>query len=273
MVPPHFCGAMAESNAFENPVSDDGAEINFDDEDRRRSQSRSRDDGNTTPTQANRLVNNVVPESLETEEGTDEVERWKETLVEHVVKGKENARDRRKRVAAKHLEESKSVIDPEGHARRKWDFLQLVFLSYVAFAVPYRLGFSDSVTLWSAWFWFDLGVDLYFILDIVVSIHTAYYNALGELVVQPAAIRSNYVSSWFIVDLAACFPGNYISYAVDDGGDNSSRMIKLLRMLRLLKLLRLARINRLIRKYEEEFASLMTSFKLGKLVIIISEYM
>eukprot|EP01043_Picozoa_sp_COSAG02_P067976 COSAG02_NODE_11119_length_1789_cov_1.334320_5_plen_135_part_00 len=40
-------------------------------------------------------------------------------------------------------------------------------------------------------------------------------------------------------------------------------------MLRLLKLLRLARINRLIKKYEEEFASLMTTMKLGKLIVVI----
>jgi hypothetical protein len=52
-------------------------------------------------------------------------------------------------------------------------------------------------------------------------------------------------------------------------GGSTSRMIKLLRMLRLLKLLRLARINRLMRKYEEEFASLMTTFKLGKLIVVI----
>ena len=55
----------------------------------------------------------------------------------------------------------------------------------------------------------------------------------------------------------------------DDGGNNSSRMIRLLRMLRLLKLLRLARINRLLQRYEEEFASLMTTFKLGKLCAVI----
>ena len=53
-----------------------------------------------------------------------------------------------------------------------------------------------------------------------------------------------------------------------DGGAGT-RVIKLLRMLRLLKLLRLARINRLVRKYEEEFASLMTTMKLGKLIIVI----
>ena len=69
--------------------------------------------------------------------------------------------------------------------------------------------------------------------------------------------------------MSSCFPGNYISYAMDDGGNSSSKMIKLLRMLRLLKLLRLARINRLLQRYEEEFASLMTTFKLGKLCVVI----
>ena len=38
---------------------------------------------------------------------------------------------------------------------------------------------------------------------------------------------------------------------------------------RKAELLRLARVNRLLQRYEEEFASLMTTFKLGKLVIII----
>lgn len=57
--------------------------------------------------------------------------------------------------------------------------------------------------------------------------------------------------------------------AFEGEGGAATRAIKLLRMLRLLKLLRLARINRLIKKYEEEFASLMTTMKLGKLIIVI----
>ena len=36
-----------------------------------------------------------------------------------------------------------------------------------------------------------------------------------------------------------------------------------------IKVLRLARVNRLLQRYEEEFASLMTTFKLGKLVAVI----
>lgn len=47
---------------------------------------------------------------------------------------------------------------------------------------------------------------------------TAYFNSQGELVVEPAEIRRNYLQTWFIVDVSSCFPGNYISYAMDDGG-------------------------------------------------------
>jgi hypothetical protein len=236
----------------------------------------------------------VLPESLEnTKAGSAQVEAWKERLVEHIIQGKENLRDKRRREATETLQGG-SLIDPNGLFRRKWDMIQIVLLIYVAFSVPYRTGFSDGVKLWSGWFWFDLLVDLYFVSDLVVSFKTAFYNGAGELVVDQKEIRQNYFRSWFIVDISPCFPGNYISYAirclrqrckvasafntlraqydryaVEENGDRSSRMIKLLRMLRLLKLLRLARLNRLVRRYEEEFASLMTTFKLAKLVILI----
>ena len=39
----------------------------------------------------------VVPESLETDQGDEQVEVWKETLVQHVIQGKENDRDKRRR--------------------------------------------------------------------------------------------------------------------------------------------------------------------------------
>ena len=104
----------------------------------------------------------------------------------------------------------------------------------------------------------------------MISCCTAYYDDTGMIVVDEKQIRRQYFRTWAVIDVSSCFPGNYISYALhDDGGSSSSKSIKLLRMLRLLKLLRLARINRLIRKYEEEFAAVMTTLKLAKLIIVI----
>lgn len=148
-----------------------------------------------------RVEGHVMPESLETETGTDAVLQWKETLVEHAVVGKENARAKRKRLSRKVLDEG-SLIDPEGRFRRKWDFMQMLFLIYVAFGVPYRLGFSQPVILWSPFFWFDLCVDIYFLADIAVSFRTAYYNEVGDLICEKEAIRKNYLRTWCVL---CCF--------------------------------------------------------------------
>ena len=230
---------------FTNPLgAEDGATANpsFDDD---AAQAEMRD---------------IVAESLDSP---------KAVLGDMVVEEKENIRAQRRRIALETLAESTFLIDPDGPFRRKWDLIQMILLVYVAFGVPYRLGFNDPVIFLSGFFWFDLCVDIYFVSDIFVSCQTAFWDDTGELVTDTTEIRRQYTRSWFPIDLSSCFPGNYISYAMEDEGGSGSKMIKLLRMLRLLKLLRLARINRLLQKYEEEFASLMTTFKLAKLIIVI----
>jgi hypothetical protein len=138
-----------------------------------------------------------VPESLD-------------ALDDKVEEAKENERAKRRRLAIKQLADS-NVIDPDGSFRRKWDLVQMVLLTYVAFGVPYRLGFSHQVLIWTSWFWFDLCVDIYFISDIFISMYTAFWDENGELIVEPADIRRQYLRTWFPVDLSSCFPGNYIS--------------------------------------------------------------
>ena len=215
------------------------------------------------------IADKLVPESLENSESSDEIQAWRETLVEHVVAKKENERDRRKRVAQAQLESS-NLIDPEGKFRRRWDVLQMVLLVYVAILVPLRLGFEIEVPWLSAGFWVEFLVDVYFVSDIFVSFRSAYWDSRGELEVRPQAIKQHYLKTWFAIDVSSCFPGAYIGYALDDqGGSSNTKTIKMLRMFRLLKLMRLARFNRLMKRYEEEFYALLTTFKLGKLILLM----
>ena len=174
---------------FKNPISHDASGT---------AMTRSADISQRTAME-NSEEEAVVPESLD--------------FLDNEVAKKENERDRRRRVALQRLSESK-VIDPDGKFRRKWDFVQMMLLTYVAFGVPYRLGFSHPVVLWSAWFWFDACVDLYFVVDVFVSLSTAFWDDSGELIVEPGDIRRNYFKSWFAIDLSSCFPGNYISCAI-----------------------------------------------------------
>ena len=142
-----------------------------------------------------------LPESLERTGSMSELERWKGTLVPQGSDlSRENERDRRKRIAQVRLDGAAMLIDPDGIFRRRWDFAQMLLLIYVAFGVPFRLGFGVPVVLWTFWFWFDAMVDIYFVSDIAISFRTAFYNARGELEVHPGLIKSNYIRTWFIIE-------------------------------------------------------------------------
>lgn len=59
--------------------------------------------------------------------------------------------------------EQSNVISPSSDFRGKWDLIQAILLFYIACMLPYRIGFDHDVVLWSAWFWLDLVIDLYFV--------------------------------------------------------------------------------------------------------------
>ena len=150
---------------------------------------------------------------------------------------------------------------------------QLIALAYVLVAVPYRIGFEKEVGLLSFWFFVDLTIDLYFIIDIYVSFRTAFYTKQGELEYRKQAISRNYIRSWLPLDFVSCLPVNYVTYLpgvnTSGSGYKANKGFRMLRLLRLLKLLRLARFNRIIARYEQEFHSLMNQLKIGKLIFII----
>ena len=222
----------------------------------------------------------AVPESVKlasAQDMSEAVAQWRESLVVHSGLRKENERDRRKKRAIQKLTRG-NIINPASGFRKRWDLVQIIFLVYVAMGVPYRLGFQVEVRLWSPAFWFDLVVDIYFVVDIFISLRTAFYDDTGDLIASKRSIRQNYMWQapyWFWIDIMACFPGNYIAWAIDDGsgqsaGGRSNKLIRMLRMLRLLKLLRLARFNRIMQRYEEELYALLTSLKLFKVILIMA---
>ena len=116
-------------------------------------------------------------------------------------------------------------------------------------------------------------------VDIGVSMRTAFYDKTGELVVTTKGIRQNYMNTapyWFFIDVAACFPGSYIEWymeanttpdATAQADPSSNKLLRLMRLLRLLKLLRLLRLNRLFAKYEEELQQFMTTISLWKILV------
>jgi hypothetical protein len=176
----------------------------------------------------------------------------------------ESEKERKLREKAEDLSASGMVLNPDSRFRRKWDVLQLLLLAYVAIVVPFRVAFAVTLDLWSFWFFFDVGSDLYFIGDMFLSFQTAYYDERGELVTKTNRIFSNYFRTWFPVDFVACFPGKLITYMA--GGESETTMLDL---TVLVKLLRLARLGRLISRYEAEFHEFLSHIQFGKLGLIM----
>lgn len=56
------------------------------------------------------------------------------------------------------------IRDPESAFSACWDLLSVVLLVYVSFSVPVRACFGISLTLWSAPFFVDLAVDIFFLV-------------------------------------------------------------------------------------------------------------
>ena len=166
--------------------------------------------------------------------------------------------------------EKGGMISPTASFRGNWDMLQALFLLYIAFSLPYRIGFDDNVILWSFWFWFDAALDIYFVIDICLNFKTAVITPEGEILYKQKDVTTNYLKGWFFIDFVSCLPVGYIEFMVgtDEGAPSSTRGVRLLRLFRLLKLLRLVRIKRILERWEEELYG-NKSIRVGKMVFLV----
>eukprot|EP01043_Picozoa_sp_COSAG02_P035665 COSAG02_NODE_2567_length_8517_cov_2.589570_4_plen_617_part_00 len=157
--------------------------------------------------------------------------------------------------------------------RQTWDSAQIALLVYIAVLVPFRIGFDQNAEPGDLFFIFDVGVDVYFIVDVYLSFNTTRHDSEGKLVWKKREVRMGYMKGWFTIDLLGCLPLHYLpllpGIEADSDAMKSNKSVRLLRLARLLKLLRLARINRLLQRYEEQLFAFMSSIKMGKTVLMM----
>uniref|UniRef100_A0A915PCA1 PAS domain-containing protein n=1 Tax=Meloidogyne floridensis TaxID=298350 RepID=A0A915PCA1_9BILA len=119
-----------------------------------------------------------------------------------------------------------------------------------AFMVPFNIAFRhrdptplgiDYVIL------LDSVVDVIFFADILLNFHTTFVGPVGEVVIDPKAIRHNYFKSWFLIDLLSCLPYDiFYMFKQDD-----ERIASLFSALKVVRLLRLGRVARKLDNYLE----------------------
>jgi CRP-like cAMP-binding protein len=171
---------------------------------------------------------------------------------------------------------SSKMISPNSNLRSRWDAAQAVLLAYIAFVVPYRIGFDDDAHPEDVMFWFDACIDIYFVIDVAMNFRTAYFTVDGEIEFHPKAVAKHYFHGWFVIDVLGCMPFQYVVYLIPEEdvqeGESSAlrgnKLFRMLRLARLLKILRLARFKRLLDRWEEELYN-VTMLKMAKLCVFI----
>lgn len=61
------------------------------------------------------------------------------------------------------------------------------------------------------------------------------YRPVGEVVIEPPAIRRNYFKSWFVIDLLSCLPYD-IFYMFKQDDERIGSLFSALKVVRLLRL-------------------------------------
>jgi hyperpolarization activated cyclic nucleotide-gated potassium channel 2 len=133
-----------------------------------------------------------------------------------------------------------------------------LLLLYCSFAVPYNIAFdtaSDAIDS------LDISINVIFMMDISLTFVTAY-DRQGCLIRDFRKIAENYLSSWFVLDIAGSFPfDTVISSALQAGGQVSANSLSGMKLIRMLKLVRAVKfLNKLNKLKEKEGYEMLGSF-------------
>ena len=150
------------------------------------------------------------------------------------------------------------LIHPMDEYKTMWDSLIGLLICFSIIVIPIQLAFDSFNNANGAQFTsLEYTWDLLFAGDIIFSFNTAYFSESDDAyVVIRKKITTNYLQTWFIVDLLSSFPFELaVSAAGSTGGGNLSiiQLIKILRMLRILKLLKIINFTAITNNLEDRF--------------------
>lgn len=137
-----------------------------------------------------------------------------------------------------------TIIHPNDRFRRGFDVTTVIWVLLLVFFIPIEIGFDWYETLtWQKILFTTL--DLWFALDIVLNFRTGYINH-GTVVMDPKKIASNYLSTWFVVDVLGTLPFEQLISAQV----SSRKSLKLAKYFKIPKLLRISRVMKYVRNHQ-----------------------
>jgi len=147
------------------------------------------------------------------------------------------------------------MIFPDDPFKDIWDMFIAVILIFTCLITPYRIALVDEDT--TVWQITTFTVDAFFLLDILVIFNSAFLDDNFITIQSRKLIANNYIKGWFMIDIFAIIPFDYLV-----GGSDISELVRITRigkMYKLVKLTRLLRIAKIV-KDKSKFAKYLQSF-------------
>lgn len=165
---------------------------------------------------------------------------------------------------------SATMIRPGSTFRLSWDLIVSLCLGYIAISLPYRMGFRVDPT--GSFFVFELFIDVYFCVDVLLNFRTGYHAEDGKEVMAWRQVARNYTRSWFCIDVVSSIPWDLIFEKAAAGATQSARLSKSLKLgkgFRVLKLARLARLapGRFASEWSETLEEMMASWAMHSIMM------
>jgi CRP-like cAMP-binding protein len=141
------------------------------------------------------------------------------------------------------------ILYPDGLLMTVWDMVSGACIIVQAVIVPVNLAFSSSDVVWSD---IDIGMLIFFTLDILLSFNVAYYE-LGAIITNRRSIAINYLKGWCLPDVLATVPFDLILCSEQSCAGESSALVgfKFVRLTKALRLLRFAKLNKIMFMLED----------------------
>lgn len=129
---------------------------------------------------------------------------------------------------------NKFMIRYSSDFRLYWDIWIIVLAIWNSIYIPYDIAFEPEASQNALMITFNALIDFNFLLDIVLTFRTTYYDKEGEEIFDWKLISKKYLLGRFTIDLISTIP-------LDLSG------LSILQTFQLLKLLRLSRISKIIK--------------------------
>lgn len=151
------------------------------------------------------------------------------------------------------IDKKPCMLYPDDRFALVWEIFISLILLISCTTTPVSLAFPSIEDENNNYYIFNIVIDLIFLFEIFLNFRYAFENELFQIIDDKLTIARKYMTGWFIIDVIAIAPIDFIvkytarHYNDHSRANNSNQFVRLSRIGKLYKLTRATRLLRLVK--------------------------